>query len=976
MRLYTILQKNIDRHEPSRGFILPVAIVLSLAIMTVSITALQLISQASARQSEAYAQTLATEASQAGIKHANACIERGVVTWTTPLKPGLDCNGTPSGAPDTLTALRDWTTSYSVTISGGTINSVGIVNRVRSDGISIVSTIDKQLKSDTVTGSSSVAVAAPDPNRQFSSIGAGFEHTCAVSSGKVFCWGQNNVGQLGIGVTGGTYTTPQEVKGGLLGKRVTSIALGSNHTCALAETIPQTSTNEVWCWGLNTYSGLGSSGTTNQNEPRRALGDISGKRVMKIALGTGVEGNNACAITDESAAAGPRIARNLYCWGKNGQGQLSTNTIATIATPKRTTDQAPLNRSFVDIAMGNSHTCGILANGDMYCWGANRPSGGSGLFGTFGIGKEDDDPKYSTITWRYPRQAIDTSEFAFGSNFATKVTAGANNTCVISAGSIYCWGDTWNTYRPDRLATSLDGPANRAAVDIDFDGDTGCATYEGGATRCWGQNTVSGIPNAGMLGTNSSTSWVPQPNIVSSPLKDKETIQTSVGQNHVCSITKEGEAYCWGANNAGQMGTGDYNSSRVPVAVAQTTGLNSGDSTMVATEVSAGYDHTCAIIEAQVYCWGANNDGQLGNVSTTYQTKPLLVAAIADKKFTKVTSGNYFSCAVSTTNEVYCWGKNTKGQLGRGGAPSQKELPAPMILPANTVGVRDISAGTEHACAVFLNQDEAAWCWGDNSTRQLGDNSSVLSSSTPVQVCADSVCFSRSYAIASVSAGSSYSCLASANQASNNTYCWGQNNSTGRLGINNSSMNFYLPTRVQGHMGGVKAIKVVAGPNSACAISITGTPAHINACWGANNYSQLATGDSATKLTSTATTAPILNSSYTVDTSVGTDHACSILSSGALYCWGAGYYGQLGLGNTSNASPTRVNTPSGDFTATNLSAGDRHTCAISKGLIYCWGAGQNGRLGVGSLSQQNSPTQITEYIKSLGESSTPGTIIY
>lgn len=255
-------------------------------------------------------------------------------------------------------------------------------------------------------------------------------------------------------------------------------------------------------------------------------------------------------------------------------------------------------------------------------------------------------------------------------------------------------------------------------------------------------------------------------------LNAKYAKPVSAGDNHACAV-KEGAVWCWGANNRGQLGNGRDQDSATPTAV-------NGIST--ATQISAGAGrfvgspdaHTCALLRAgEIKCWGAGTEGQLGNGSLIDAYEPVSVAGISNA--IQIASGGQYSCALTSSGSVYCWGSNHSGQLGTGDNDERR-------TPAKVAGLESavqLVAGKQHACAV--GNDGTIKCWGANHAGQLGfgedQTSGSGSSNVPVTV----------YGIGkAVWAGvaESHTCAITADQ---NVSCWGQN-SFGALGDNSEEI--------------------------------------------------------------------------------------------------------------------------------------------------------------------------------------------
>ena len=187
----------------------------------------------------------------------------------------------------------------------------------------------------------------------------------------------------------------------------------------------------------------------------------------------------------------------------------------------------------------------------------------------------------------------------------------------------------------------------------------------------------------------------------------------SVGALHSCALTPTGAVMCWGYNSDGQLGDGTNTQRNSPVSIPS---LTSG-----ITSISSGQYHTCAITSAgAVMCWGQNSYGQLGDGTTTQRNSPVSIPSLTSG-VTSVSSGEYHSCALTSSGAVMCWGLNSNGQLGDG---TNTQRNSPVSIPSLTSGVTSISSGAYHSCA--LTSAGAAKCWGRNSYGQLGDGTTTM----------------------------------------------------------------------------------------------------------------------------------------------------------------------------------------------------------------------------------------------------------
>lgn len=347
-------------------------------------------------------------------------------------------------------------------------------------------------------------------------------------------------------------------------------------------------------------------------------------------------------------------------------------------------------------------------------------------------------------------------------------------------------------------------------------------------------------------------------------------VDISAGVDHSCALLGDGTARCWGRNSSGQLGDGTSTDSAVPVVVA---GLSD------AVAIDAGDAHTCAVLEdGSIRCWGDNGSGRLGNGTTTNSTAPVIVSGISNAA--GVSAGSTHTCAVLRDGAARCWGLGGfDGQLGNGTTNSSS---VPVAVSGISSAVA-ISAGRLHSCALLA--DTSARCWGSNFVGRLGDGTLTQYSRTPVTVSG------LTNAI-TISAGSNHSCAALGDGTAR---CWGLNISNALGSANGTSSS--VPVPVQGLTG---AVAITPGGNNTCAVLGDGGVR----CWGANNYGQLGNG------TITDSGAPVAVSglSGAVAITAGTNYSCALHADGAASCWGRNdIFGQLGDGTRLNSNiPVRV----------------------------------------------------------------------
>lgn len=352
-----------------------------------------------------------------------------------------------------------------------------------------------------------------------------------------------------------------------------------------------------------------------------------------------------------------------------------------------------------------------------------------------------------------------------------------------------------------------------------------------------------------------------------------------LGTNFACALTETGAAYCWGKNDEGQLGDGTTASTSVPVPVA-------GGVTFSA--IAVGTSSACGlIVSGAVNCWGNNDFGALGNGTRVGSRVP--VPSAGQLLFESLSGGGGSYCGLTADAVPYCWGNTYSGQLGNS-IPSWSLVP--VQVQTGGAAFRSISSGLLHACG--LTSTGLAYCWGGNTFSQLGDGTSI-SRSTPAPV-------GGGLLFTSIDPGASTTC----GIATGIAYCWGSD-FFGSLGQGTTAFrpDIKLPAPL---VGGTSFVAVRAGPGNniftpGCGISTTGAAY----CWGANSNGQLgttATPDTCSAFNMTfgcsGTPLPVSGGHKFLVVVPAAEHTCGITDLHALLCWGLNADGQLGDGTTEN----------------------------------------------------------------------------
>ena len=558
------------RHE---GFALPTVLLMSLAILIVIAALLATTSSSFRNAVTDHYQSLAEEAAEAGTAYATACLTSAVghaQTWGAKvgrpnLTPAGDCTGTSnanctSGAVYADSSVR---TCFSV---GDLIYSTNFAAQISSTGYAVVYSNGNPVKTYSNT---TMKVNTWPTDTNSTSVGSGIFFTCAAVNYNPYCFGHDGLGQLGDGnlaspsLDGSPNSTssydsafPVKVGGDLYGKGIVrKVAAGGYHACAL------TSGGQVYCWGFNRYGELGTGDTTDSATP---------VQVSLPGTATDVTAGQytSCAIVNSK----------IYCWGRNDSGQVGDDSgLTSVFTPTAVASggtyalPAGYSASTLSTSGGAVDNVCAIADDAAYCWGNN-------LEGQIGNGTKTTTGKNGQDYTAYAPTAV----------VSSGVLAGRTITSISLGGH----GSVTSNYS---LGTDTHVCVSAASTATD------------GAAYCWGNN------GNGQLGNNSTTdSTTPVAVNTSGVLKNLTITQVRVGSYQSCALSSLGAVYCWGKGSSGQLGNGT-NTSAQTTPVAVTTDPQFLDGTNVKT-LGGGVNRSCAITtEQHVYCWGVNQDGQIGD---------------------------------------------------------------------------------------------------------------------------------------------------------------------------------------------------------------------------------------------------------------------------------------------------------------------------------------------------------------------------
>jgi alpha-tubulin suppressor-like RCC1 family protein len=351
---------------------------------------------------------------------------------------------------------------------------------------------------------------------------------------------------------------------------------------------------------------------------------------------------------------GRRQSGAVYCWGDNQTSQLGTTTAASCFANGYAVQcsNRPVavsgGRAFKSISSGRAFVCGIETNDRISCWGKND----RGQLGVGSVGAPEGSPK----------SLINTSTFA-------ALTTGGEHACAIVNSTqrpAYCWGLNGNGQLGDGNPGYFSFNPLQQPTPVLVSGGYGWVSIAAGKLHTCGVNTETnnramcwGNGSNGALGTGPFYSELPTPGYVNTPqTPNMNSVYSGPDATGTCWNRTGPVSYCNGTNDRGQAGVGASS----PM-VGQPASLYGNPALL---SIALGTKHVCAVDTTdQLWCWGDNTDGQIGFGTTVYYFRNHPVP-VGTWKFAQVTSGGNHSCGVTRTGEVYCWGKNDRGQLGTG----------------------------------------------------------------------------------------------------------------------------------------------------------------------------------------------------------------------------------------------------------------------------------------------------------------------
>lgn len=577
---------------------------------------------------------------------------------------------------------------------------------------------------------------------------------------------------------------------------------------------------------------------------------------------------------------------------------------ASVASKKGTAQVEGDSLVPATISAGGAHTCALTTAGAAFCWGSNAS-------GQLGDGSTADRSTPTAVS---------------GNRTYKTISAGGNHTVALATnGAAFAWGAGWvlGTGNGSGSAVPVSVAGGRTYTAVSAGRRHTVALTATGAAYAWG------IASVGSLGDGGTDTDRTSPYPVTGGIA---FAAVSAGLDYTVALDSAGNAYGWGLNDRGQLGTGNTSSRNAPTKVQGTQTFRA---------ISAGTAHTVALsTTGEAFAWGDNYYMQLGDGTSTPRSAPVKVNG--GLTFRTVSAGSNHTVALSSSGVGYAWGGNyPDGMLGTG-LLSSESVGTPHRL-AGSHAFRSVDAGSFHTVAV--SHGGALYAWGSNAKGQVGDGT-TSAQRTPVPVGG-----------AMQGAGFGIAALPAVNLRQGNS---------GQIAV-------HLTRR-----GGFSGVVT---------FSLDGVPAGVTATF---SPASLSGGATSTTLTLTApasasaskatlvirASAPgALDSEAQVRLTVYTDllavgalsagatHTCGLTSKGQAWCWGSNGYGAIGLGvepvNEATALYANPMPVAGAHAFQAISSGDRHTCALTEaGKAYCWGDNAEGQLGDGTKTTRYAPVAV------------------
>ncbi|MES2922712.1 MAG: HYR domain-containing protein [Verrucomicrobiota bacterium] len=778
-------------------------------------------------------------------------------------------------------------------------------------------------------------------------ISAGSQHGLALTSeGRVFAWGDNYDGQVGTGAASSTIPSPVELNPATSfdGQTVTEIHAGSYHSVAL------TSDGRVFTWGGNSSGQLGNGRPyIDQKVPGEVITseDLSGKAVVSIAAGD----SHSLALASDGA---------LFHWGF---GNTNTNNIVNLAAPTRVDTSGPIAGKTVTGIAAGANSMALTSDGMLFAWGYN----GNGQSG------------YGTTNGSLIPLAVDTSGVLAGKTVTT-VAGGSYHTLAVTLdGKVFAWGeggsgllgDSGNASSTVPVVVNDSGiPGGIKAVDVAGGYNHSLALIDAGppAVTLQPSNRIAAA-GATVSFTAAATDpfgftvrWQVSSNGLAGPFTEiAGNLSATTGTLVLPGISASQANYAYRAVFSNTSGSTPSSASTLGI-VNWTANLSSATSVpfhlenpvasgnialLLSFAPAPGTDLTLIEGTGMDFIQGRfDNVPQGGRVTLSFNGTSYDFIA-------NYYGGNGRSLVLQWPwMRLVSWGSNASGNLGNGNS-TNSTIPVPLSASGALAGkvLLNTDAGANHGLVV--SAEGRVFAWGSNSSGQLGDGSTSARLSA---VAVDHSGVLAGNTVVATAAGGSHSLVLTSD---GRVYAWGSNVSR-QLG-NNSIPNSSVPVAVDisGALAGKTVVSIAAGTNHSLVLSSEGRVY----AWGSNSDGQL--GKSVgynSQIPVAVDTSGVLAGKTVVAISAGVNHSLALTQDGKIIGWGNNGSGQLG-----NNGPSYSNVPvevisSGalaGLTVVAIAAGDDHSMALtSNGRVFSWGSNSDGQLGDSSTNWSQVPVAV------------------
>lgn len=528
----------------------------------------------------------------------------------------------------------------------------------------------------------------------------GYWHTLGLKTdGTLWAWGYNNSGMFGDG-TSGNSLTPKKIGND---NDWINISAGTSFSLGLK------SNGTLWGWGYNSVYQLGNGYTQTTYSPFQI----------------GKDNKWVSVVAGRTFGYALKSDGTLWAWGENAYGQLGDGSTTNRSTPV----QIGTDNNWVSMRAGFGHGIGLKSDGTLWAWGDNI----SGQLGDgtntnrlspVQCGKDNQWVCFATPGYNNLAIKSDGSLWAWGANKYGMLGNGSNKDenipvkvgkdhnwvslgagaslsyAVKSDGTLWSCGNNAHGGVGDGTANNSRNQFYKVSTDSKFVNISGGAFHSAGLKSdgtlwAWGYNAY------GQLGDSTTK----QKNHAVQIGNDSNWISIALGAYHSLGLKANGTLWAWGANDKGQLGNGTSNNSTVPVQVGNDSNWAS---------IAAGGNHCLALKgNGSLWAWGDNTNGQLGDSSKTNRTSPVKIGK--QNYWVSISAGNKHSLGITSNGKLYAWGANDHWQLGDGSS-TQRNKPVRLGGDSTWIGM---SAGGYHSLG--LKADGTLWAWGNNDQEQLGD---------------------------------------------------------------------------------------------------------------------------------------------------------------------------------------------------------------------------------------------------------------